>query len=307
MSEFWLKVEKTLEFHFSRTRRAVRGAWWDVAKIPANKPVFIVGCSRAGTTVVYKTFSKSNAIGSLNRETHDFWVDMHPLSNKNWDTHGLDAIDASTADRDYVTRYFYAWTGQSRFIDKNNQNGLCVSYLYTLFPDAHFVYVKRNPGDNINSLIEGWSKPEEFATWSNLLPEKVTVENGRYTQWCFFLANGWRDYINASIEEVCAFQYNAINQAILDARSIIPAAQWREVFYEDIVRHPVESFRKLFEASGLPFDAQLQVHCENVLDIPYNAFSDIRLDKWKDGRNREKIERVLPKVETTACAMGYEL
>ena len=285
----------------------MRGAWWDVTKIPANKPVFIVGCSRAGTTVVYKTFSKSNAIGSLNRETHDFWVDMHPLSNKNWDTHGLDAIDASTADRDYVTRYFYAWTGQSRFIDKNNQNGLCVSYLYSLFPDAHFVYVKRNPGDNLNSLIEGWGKPGEFATWSNLLPEKVAVENGRYTQWCFFLANGWCDYINASIEEVCAFQYNAINHAILDAKCIIPAAQWSEVFYEDIVRHPVESFRKLFEASGLPFDAQLQKHCENVLDIPYNAFSEIRLDKWKDSRNSEKIERVLAKVEATACAMGYGL
>ncbi|MCX7195888.1 MAG: sulfotransferase [Proteobacteria bacterium] len=138
-------------------------------------------------------------------------------------------------------------------MDKNNQNGLCVSYLYSLFPDAHFVYVKRNPGDNINSLIEGWSKPEEFATWSNLLPENITIENGRYTQWCFFLANGWRDYINTSIEEVCAFQYNAINQAILDAQRIIPAAQWSEVFYEDIVRHPVESFRKLFEASGLLF------------------------------------------------------
>jgi hypothetical protein len=37
-----------------------------------------------------------------------------------------------------------------------SQNGLCVSYLCSLFPDADFVYVKRNPGDNINSLIEEW-------------------------------------------------------------------------------------------------------------------------------------------------------
>ena len=137
-----------------------------MTQIPAQKPIFIVGCSRAGTTVVYKTFSKSNAIGSLDSETYDFWVDMHPLSNKNWDTHGLDAIDASTADRDYVSRYFYSWTGPPRFIDKNN---------------------------------------------------------------------------------------------------------------------------------------------ENMLDIPHNAFFEIRLYKCKDSLNREKIERVLAEVEATACAMGYEL
>lgn len=307
MSEFWLKVEKTLKFHADRSLRAARGVRWRLARAPAHRPVIIVGCSRAGTTLVYKTFSASAAIGSLNRETHDFWVDMHPLSNKNWDTHGLDAADASATDRDYVARYFYAWTGQSRFVDKNNQNGLCVPYLHALFPDAHFVFIKRSPGDNLNSLIEGWGKPDEFATWSQQLPEKVAVENGRYTQWCFFLADGWRDYVNAPVEDVCAFQYNAINQAILDARAAIPAAQWSEVLYEDLVRDPVGGFRRLFAEAGLPFDAAMQKHCENVLDMPYNAFSEIRLDKWKDGRNREKIERVLPKVAAVAREIGYLL
>lgn len=307
MSEFWIKVDKTLRYHGRQVLRSARDAWWGIRHLPVERPIFVIGCSRAGTTLVYKTFSESKNLGTLQRETHDFWTDMHPLASKHWDTHALTAQDATQNDRDTVARYFYTHTGKTRFIDKNNQNGLCVSYLYSLFPDAHFVYVKRNPGDNINSLIEGWNKPREFATWSNLLPEQITVENGRHTQWCFFLANGWRDYINASVEEVCAFQYNAINQAILDAQRIIPTAQWSEVFYEDIVRHPTESFRKLFEASGLPFGAQLQAHCENVLDTPYNAFSEIRLDKWKDGRNREKIERVLAKVEATARAMGYKL
>lgn len=307
MSEFWLKVEKTLEFHSSRVARAVRGAWWDVAQTPSYKPIFIVGCSRAGTTVVYKTFSESHAVGSLNRETHDFWVNMHPLSNKNWDTHGLDAIDASTSDRDYVSRYFYVWTGQSRFVDKNNQNGLCVPYLYSLFPDAHFVYVKRSPGDNINSLIEGWNKPREFATWSNVLPEKVTVENGRYTQWCFFLSDGWREYMDKPIENVCAFQYRAINEEILAAKELISPQQWSEVFYEDLVRDPVTGFRPAFEQCGLVFTHDLEQHCASVLSTPYNAFSEIRLDKWKDGCNRDRVERVLPEVTAVARAMGYKL
>jgi hypothetical protein len=77
------------------------------------------------------------------------------------------------------------------------------------------------------------------------------------------------------------------------------------VFYEDFLRDPAATFRQVFEGCGLAFDATLQAHCAAVLDTPYNAFSEIRLDKWKDGRNREKIERVLPQVAGVAERMGY--
>lgn len=306
MSEFWRKVEKTLAYHGRRTLSAARSVAWEVRRPVAQRPIFILGCSRAGTTLVYKTFSESLEIGSLQRETHDFWVDLHPLPEKNWDTHALYAQDASPQDRDAVSRYFYSNTGKHRFVDKNNQNGLCVPYLYALFPDAHFVYVKRSPGDNINSLIEGWGKADEFATWSNDLPETVAIDNGRYARWCFFLAEGWRNYLRAPVEEVCAFQYRAINQAIIEGRKLVPPAQWNEIFYEDLVKDPVSGFRKSFESCGLTFTPVLERHCAEVLDTPYNAFSEIRLDKWRDGRNRERIERIMPSVTDVARAMGYD-
>lgn len=305
MGDLAIKVDKTLRHHARQAARFVRGLWWDIRRPGAVRPVFVVGCSRAGTTLVYKTFSESPELGTLQRETHDFWASLHPLEQKGWAAHALEAEDASEYDRDYVTRYFYAHTGKSRFVDKNNQNGLCVPYLHALFPDAVFIYVKRSPGDNINSLIEGWGKPEEFATWSNNLPAQVAIDGGRYTRWCFFLAQGWRNYLHASIEEVCAFQYRAINQAILDGAKGVSSHQWVEIVYEDLLRDPVTSFQRAFEACGLTFTAQLERHCAGVLGRPYNAFSAIRLDKWRDGRNRERIERVLPEVADVAWAMGY--
>ena len=305
VSDFFDKVNKTLTHHARRLRRAMRGMRWDRSRRPASRPIIVVGCSRAGTTLVYKVLSESHEIGSLQRETHDYWTDLHPLSDKHWDTHALDAADVGATDRDEVSRYFYRWTGHHRWVDKNNQNGLCVPYLQALFPDAVFVFVKRSPGDNLNSLIEGWRKPDEFATWSNDLPATVAVENGQLSQWCFFLAEGWRDYVNAPVEDVAAFQYNAINQAILDARAGLPASQWVEVFYEDFLRDPDTTFRRVFEGCGLHFDAALQARCAEVLDTPFNAFSEIRLDKWKDGRNRDKIERALPRVADVAGRMGY--
>ncbi|HEX7972171.1 MAG TPA: sulfotransferase [Thiobacillus sp.] len=305
LSEFFDKVMKTLAFHGRRLRRGLRGLRWGLSRQPAMRPIIVVGCSRAGTTLVYKILSESREVGSLQRETHDYWMGLHPPADKNWDTHALGTNDGSAKDRDRVSRYFYSWTGRHRWVDKNNQNGLCIPYLHALFPDAVFVFVKRSPGDNLNSLIEGWNKPDEFATWSKGLPATVAVENGQLHQWCFFLAEGWRNYVNAPVEAVAAFQYAAINRAILDAKASLPAGQWVEVFYEDFLRDPSATFRQLFEGCGLAFDARLQAHCAEVLDVPYNAFSEIRLDKWKDGRNRERIERVLPQVAEVAAQMGY--
>jgi hypothetical protein len=306
LSELYTKIRKTAGFHAERLRRHLRSGAWRLTRTVAQRPIIVLGCSRAGTTLVYKTLSESPEIGSLQRETHDYWMGLHPLREKHWDTHALDASDASAGDRAAVSRHFYSQTGRHRWVDKNNQNGLCVPYLDALFPDAVFVYVKRGPGDNLNSLIEGWGKPDEFATWSGELPEQVAVDGGRYRRWCFFLAEGWRKYTNASIEAVAAFQYEAINRAILDAREAIPPAQWVEVYYEDFLRDPVAAFRRVFAGCGLGFDARLEQHCAQVLEIPYNAFSAIRLDKWKDGRNRERVERALPAVAAIASRMGYE-
>ena len=104
MNEFLNKVGKTLAFHARRVQRSLRGVRWDLSPRPARRPIIVVGCSRAGTTLVYKTLSESREIGSLQRETHDYWTELHPPTNKNWDTHALDAGDASPADRDKVSR-----------------------------------------------------------------------------------------------------------------------------------------------------------------------------------------------------------
>lgn len=307
MVDFLTKVDKTLRHYGKAAARQARGVYWDLARPPADRPVIVLGCSRAGTTVVYKTLSESPQLGTLQRETHDFWVDLHPLAEKNWDTHALSASDASDRDRDYVARYFFSWTGRSRWVDKNNQNGLCVPYLQSLFPDAVFVYVKRSPGDNINSLIEGWGKPDKYSTWTHQFPAKVSVDEGRYTQWCFFLAEGWRDYLSAPIEDVAAFQYQAINRAILDARTAVPKDQWVEAFYEDLVRDPVVGYKAIYRGCGLDFTPAVEAHCQQVLSKPYDVFGEIRLDKWKEGRNRERVERVFDRVAPLAQEMGYDL
>jgi len=305
MNELVEKILKTLAFYRKKALIQLRSWRYQISPVVLQKPIFVVGCSRAGTTLVYKTFSESCNLGSLQKETHDFWMDLHPLDERDWDTHAVDPEQAGEQDKNIVCQLFYTQTGRSRIVDKNNQNGLSVPYLYKLFPDAHFVYIKRNPGDNIDSLINGWGKADEFATWSEQLPESVQIDNGRYQRWCFFLAEGWRQLTQASIEEVCAFQYRAMNAAILSAKALIPAAQWHEISYETLIADPVVQFQQLFESCDVPFDEQTEAHCRDVLQKPYNTFSEIRVDKWKDGSNRDRIERVLPTLADVTQQMGY--
>lgn len=306
MSNFWLKVRKTLVYHWQNGMVSIRKAKWDRQKKIAQSPVFILGCSRAGTTLVYKTFSESKELATLQRETHDLWLSLHSLEEKDWAGHELAESDASIEDARFISRYFYSHTGTLQFVDKNNQNGLCLPYLLSLFPKARFVYVKRSPGDNINSLIEGWRKADEFATWSNNLPVDVQVENGQFKRWCFFIAHGWKKYLNDSIENVCAYQYRVMNEAIINGREIVPKSQWVEIQYEDLLNDPVKGFKDAFLYLGLEFDQHLEQHCQSVLSNPYNAFSEIRLDKWKDGRNAQKITSVLDSVKEISTEMGYK-
>lgn len=305
MQAFREKIYKTAAFYQTKLLRLMRGGWFALAKPPLGPPVFVVGCSRAGTTLVYKTLSESPELGSLQRETHDFWASLHPPAARGWDSHRIPPEAASDRDRQIVFRLFYTHTGRRRFVDKNNQNGFSIPYLRRLFPEAFFVYVKRNPGDNLHSLLEGWKKPEVFGLWAEHLPAEVKIEKGQYRRWCFFLPPGWRAYLDASIEEVCAFQYREINAAILEAKSEVAKERWCEVSYEAILADPVEAFAKVFAQCKLPFDRHIAQHCREVLKRPYNAFSKVGQNKWQDTPNRAKIERVLPKVAEIAARMGY--
>jgi hypothetical protein len=191
-----------------------------------------------------------------------------------------------------------------RFVDKANQNCFRIPYLFELFPDAIFIYVKRDGRDNINSLIHGWGKPNEFATWSQDIPADIQIENGTYRQWAFFLFPGWRSFVSSSIEEVCAQQWITANQSVLVSKREIPQRQWIEVFYEDMLTSSTEAFRRIFEKLNLRFTDEIKQHCDSLIEHPYNAFSPPRLNKWKV-ENRDRIEHVLPLINPTMREMRY--
>jgi hypothetical protein len=300
------KIRKTANFYSTLLLVEWRNLIWPLVRHRFEKPVFIVGCSRSGTTVGYKVLSMAKRLASLEKESHDFWNSLHPPEEKNWDSHSLDAEDVSERDRMDVSRYFFKHLGMRRFVDKANQNCFRIPYLLELFPDAIFIYVKRDGRDNVNSLIHGWGKPDEFAAWSRSLPYDVEVDNGQYRRWCFFLFPGWRNYLQSPVEEVCAQQWISANGSVISFHTQEPGMDWIEIFYEDLLSRPLEIFRELFERLDIPFTDDVKDHCSDLLSNPYNVFSPPRLNKWEE-ENTERIERIIPVIQDTMMKMGYRI
>ena len=305
-NDLYLKVRKTVSFYSEQAVFMLRRKIYSYHKPRLYKPIFIIGCSRSGTTAVYRTFSDSHHLASIRKETHAMWDALHPASETGWDSHELTTAQATVADRSAVTGFYYTRLGTKRLVDKANQNCFRIPYLYALFPDASFVFVKRGGPDNINSLIHGWARPAKYGTWAADLPAEVRVDNGRYRAWCFFLFKGWRQFTTARIEEVCARQWLAANQAVLNAKSDVPSHQWAEIRYEDILSDAVTTFRNVFEHLGLPFDDPMEKYCATIVQNPTNAFSRPRLNKWKE-ENPERIERILPTIQDMMDRLGYQV
>ena len=290
-------------------RRAVRGRWYDLARPSMPDPVFVVGCSRSGTTITYETLAAAPQFLSFGWEIPQFWDSLHGPLNNGWDSEAAGAEHARPRHRHAALRHFYARLGAGLVIDKTCINVMRIPYLDALFPQARFVFIQRDGRDNISSMMDGWRHGRtdgdfHLSQFFGPFPEPVAIEGGMFTDWAFFLAPGWRAYNQASLEEVCAFQWVTANRLALDALGGIPDDRRVHLRYEDLFERPVEMFRSAFEKLDVPFTDELRARCANLRPTSV-VKGRPRRAKWRE-HNPEAIARVLPTIRPLMLEMGYD-
>lgn len=272
-------------------------------------PVFIIGCSRAGTTVTFETIRSSPDLNSFPYEIPQFWHSLVGPWDHNWCSEAAFAKEALPQHRSKILAYFYARLGQGTMLDKSCINVMRIDYLHALFPDAYFIYLQRDGRDNISSLMEGWKQRGRFDLQQYLgkLPDKVEINQGEFNDWCFFLPPGWRDYNYASLEEACAHQWITANRMALASQSLIPHDKWIHMRYEDIFEDPVTMFQNVFKRLQLPFSDELESRCATLNKRPTSIVNGPpKKEKWKS-QNPEAIEKILPIIEPMMNTLGYQL
>lgn len=193
-------------------------------------------------------------------------------------------------------------TGGRRFLDKTPKNVLRIPYLLQLFPDAFFVFLKRDGRATVSSLIEGWSA-RRGVSYRLPVPLRLREYGGRY--WSFVLPPGWRDTIGTSLPRVAALQYVASNDAAVADRSLVPPDRFVEVGYEELVATPEAVVRRLLDRLDLaPSEAVLSL-ARQLSSHHVGSISPPDPQKWRI--RTEDIQRVMPMLEPTMSRLGYEL
>lgn len=130
-----------------------------------NKPIFITGLGRSGTTILGVIFSLHDDVGFLN-EPKAIWKlidNRHDINGDYIQSGGqfhLFKADVTNNARKSASKLFSRYLktiNTKRLVDKYPELIFRVDYLLELFPDAKIIFITRNGNDATHS-IDLWSK-----------------------------------------------------------------------------------------------------------------------------------------------------
>jgi len=280
-------------------------------------PLFIVGCGRSGTTIVYgllcehpdlawfsnyaerwpalpqlEAVTRLRDIGAIRLSPSRFApqpVEGYAL----WDRSGpQDArrrnsvltaaeVNAEQAQRvrDLVAAHVKYHRGR-RFINKNTRNSRRVLYLDAIFPDAMFLHVIRDPRAVVASLLAVHWWPDLPLWWSEDRTPRALAADG------------------AAPEAVAAEHWvKSVERLLADARCL-PSSRYLEIRYEAFTESPETVLSSICAFAGLPSSPRLAESVQRRTIASRNV-------KYKSQLGEEELRTVERIVTPLAVKLGY--
>ncbi len=227
-------------------------------KIPRfDRPIIILAAPRSGSTLLYETLSRHPDIWALGNESHGEIESLPGLSpaDRGYASNALYAADASPRIMETILTIFaermqdmhgnkyallpaFKRPESVRFLEKTPKNALRVAFMDTIFDDAYFIYLHRNPKPNLASMMEAWLSGK-FITYRNL-------PGWQGLPWSLLLTPGWQKLPMDDIAAIVAHQWCTANAAILDSLSHLPRDRWCNLSYEEFIAAPADVTSKLY-------------------------------------------------------------
>ena len=272
---------------------------------PPEKPVLIIGCPRSGTTLLLRALLQSGELRSVQSEGHILWDEFHHPRDRGWDSDALDAEDLSRREREYVYRAIRMWTPRTP-LRRQDARKLPSDSLPRRPVRRRDLRLPAPPGGGQRELAHGGVARSSTV---RQVPAPRGVHRARASVAAISGASrscpAWRELLAAPLEEICARQYVASNETVLEARRHTDEARWIDVFYEGLVAHPVDEMRRLYALLDLPFTASVERFASAFAEsISPTSVTAPRQDKWRDQYD-EQIERIVPLVAATERRLGY--
>jgi hypothetical protein len=155
-----------------------------------------------------------------------------------------------------------------------------------VFPDARYVFLWRDPEENVSSIIDAW-RAGGWVTYPQL--------PGWDGPWSLLLPPGWQGLKGRPVEAVAAYQWATTNQTIMDDLEALPAERRHVVRYADFVADPAAVVAGIAAFAGIAVDPALTERTGAPLPASRHTLEPPRPDKWK--KNAAEIAAVLPGLE----------
>jgi hypothetical protein len=178
--------------------------------------------------------------------------------------------------------------GERRYLEKTPKNALRIPFFDRIFPDALFIYLWRDPRENISSIMEAW-RSGNWKTYNGL--------EGFDGPWSLLLPQGFKELNGRPLEEIAAYQWESTNRTVLDDLSVLPSSRWMAMSYDDLTTNTEAAIKAACRFAQFEFDSAIA----NVVSRPLPASRYTQTtpaqDKWR--LNEEAIARVLPTIQIT--------
>ncbi len=263
-----------------------------------DRPLFVVSSPRSGSTLLFETLARARGLFTIGGESHQVIESvpgLHPR-DRDWSSNRLVATDATPEIADALRRGFVEQLrdrdgrppveASVRLLEKTPKNSLRVPFLASVFSDARFVYLYRDPRETVSSMLDAW-RSGRFATYADL-------PGWGEPPWSLLLVPGWRDLVDRPLAEVVTTQWATATEVLLDDLEQLDPDRWCVTSYDALLRDAQSEMERLAAFCEVEWDVTLEAE----LPLSRHTLDSPDPDKWR--RNAPELDPHFERVREVA-------
>jgi len=266
-----------------------------------NKPIFILGLSRSGTTILYKLLTSHKDTAYFDNYSSKFYKKPYmfrfipmlmkyrkirynidrPRSDEGWvwnrfygSYEYLDESHVTEQIQNYyddAIKYQLKAFNASRFVSKNPRNCMRLRWIDKMFPNAYYIIISRDKKSVISSMYQKVQKKRK--KWNEKFPDIPNNFVG-YAHYKKIIGENYSDM------EACIKLYDLYMKSMYQDLHVV-SDRTITIQYEEFVIDPIKTIKKLYEFINLDWYDELNQFIPKQLELGNN-------EKWKLLPEKEK-------------------
>lgn len=277
-----------------------------------QRPVFLIGTHRSGTTFLADVLSRHPAL--------TYWPEpkyVWSLGNADYGHDRLTEVHATKLAKDKIINeidlYLQKHNG-SRLLEKTPSNCLKIRFINAVYPNAYFIHIVRDGRSVFKSTEEvvrrGLSlrivirraRQIPLTLWPKygytFLRGRFVRKANRKTLWGP-KPEGWQNWLKEdNVHTVLAKQWAETTRCAIDDSAYIDAHRYCRITYDELLTKPEATIKTILQTADLERD-------EAVISYAVAQVNPNRLNTWQGTIPDETLTIIRPVIEPVLKLIGY--